>query len=487
MQRPDPSTLAWDDRDLFSKRHEKSASALIAVHRALARDLPLGGAEREFLSLYERAVDADPEVFTRVWTDPTAYFWVRIAYQLTATVVADAPLPPAGQAYCQAVERPAADDALAFHLGTFKRFSLALSHLAGEDRVFDTPLAVRLPFALPGTRLSLRGEGEAEIHGLAGGALEVRRGGETLRLALEPGATDGVSVYECPLVAVAGCEVRLQADAYNGLPGLAFVDPVLDTPPGYQAQHADLVRETLRLIEAHQPACFAQLREAMQIVAVKPLRAGTYTNVTHSDLPGAFVAAVIHHPYELADTFIHEFHHNRLFYVEEEGPFFDESAEDPLKNTNYYMPWRDDQRPLHGLLHAVYVHVPVWEFWRHVCQDGSVEPSVLEYARERVVRIALQLVLGVRQLNRYASFTPFGSAVFKEMERRVRQIHDTLDGMGLPGDLRALKCREDGAIESLRSRTTGEPLTVRGAVLEHVHRYSPPDQIAELETILASG
>jgi uncharacterized protein len=36
----------------------------------------------------------------------------------------------------------------------------------------------------------------------------------------------------------------------------------------------------------------------------------------------------------------------------------------PDDGRRYYAPWRDDPRPLGGLLHGVYAYLGVTEFWR---------------------------------------------------------------------------------------------------------------------------
>ena len=82
----------WDDQEVITHRYKKSACALIAVKEALEKDLPLSANGREFLDQYVTCRDADALLFTRVWTDPTAYYWVRLAYQLLANCLSGAPL-----------------------------------------------------------------------------------------------------------------------------------------------------------------------------------------------------------------------------------------------------------------------------------------------------------------------------------------------------------------------------------------------------------
>jgi HEXXH motif-containing protein len=483
--RAKPASL-WRGTEAQRQRHEKSAVALIALRRVLERERPLGGDEEEFLSLYAHAESVDPALFTRVWTDPTAYFWVRLANQLLASSTGEGELPRTGQAWRPEAGEAEPRHALARHLSDFKRFSLALHHLAGSQVCFEVPLRVRLPFALPGTRLSLEGTGEVEIHSLQGGALRLGRRGREHRVPLAPGDHEGISVHRCPEIELPGGAARLQPQVYANLPGVPFVSPILSSDVDFQIKHQDLLREAIRLIELYQPETFQQLGVAMQVVALKPIDAGDYTNVSYSDLPGSFVIGLVRHPYELADTLIHELHHDRLFAIEESGSFFDD-AEQALDQPRCYSPWRDDPRPPQGILHAVYVYLPVWRFWRNVCASQRVSGPLLDYARDRVIRIALQLSIGVHQLERHARLSAPGAELLAELSRGTRELRPSIEELIPDPDLPALVCYEDGAIEAETSRNGGAPLSVREAVLEHLRTHAPKAEADELSDRVARG
>ena len=148
-----PADILWNDQSLYQARYEKTASALIAISQVLDRNRPLGGEESEFLELYQRMVAAEPDAFTAVWRDPTAYFWVRLAYEFVGNCLAPAPLSALAESVFRA--RGALDprSALAAHLSDFKRFVLALGVTTKTDQTFRSPFEVDLPFAIPSTRL----------------------------------------------------------------------------------------------------------------------------------------------------------------------------------------------------------------------------------------------------------------------------------------------------------------------------------------------
>lgn len=446
--------LLWTGTEVFERRHEKSAQVLLALQRTLDRERPLAGGEAEFCALASSLPEVDPGLFTQVWSDPSAYRWARIAFQLLAATLRGTDPPPETRSVCEAFGHRSASDALRRHLGEFKRFVLALDHLRGFERKLETPLRLDLPYALPGTPLCLDGAGSTDVWTLAGARLRA-----------------------CPTLDVEGCRTRLQPEAFH-LPGVRFADIVLEWGAAYQAQHRGLLEESLRQVARFAPDCFGQLREVVQVIALKPLRAGDFSNTSLSDLPGAFVVAVIENPYELADSLIHEFHHDRLFAIEEQGAFFT-SAEAGVRAEQYYSPWRHDPRSLQGILHAVYVHQPVWRFWRNVLAAQPAAPHLADYARDRLLRFALQIAIGVDQLERHARFTEFGAALFAELRRAagrtLREVESVVGSRDVPG----LTCSEDGALRPERGPEDDRPLSVRESLAWHARRFSPPDQAGD--------
>lgn len=465
-------SVLWKDTGIFRSRYEKSASALIAIKQALERNRPLRGGEQEFLDLFQVASAALPEHFGAVWSDPAAYFWVRMAYQLVATCLTNSPLTNLGQAYCTALGMPEPREALTRHLADFKRYVLALHCLSGENYVFARPLEVTLPFAIPATRWSLTGKGSAQIHALVNGYLEIGYEGRTQRSPLTTRSSANpvsLTIEECPVVSHEGYELLLQPHGFNLL-GLDFVEPALKVGHAYQREHAHVVAQALSLIDRYLPDTYAQFRSVMRYIALKPLLIGGYTNSSHSDLPGAFVCGIVPEPYELADGIIHEFYHNRLFFIEEIAPFFSDSA-DALENRSYYSPWRSDLRPLHGILHALYVSLPVCRFWLQVFLGGEVAGMHVNYVRDRLVRIPLQLQIAVHQLARHARFTDFGMMLFEQLKKDVGDIRDAITGSGIPIDVPAFVCSDDGSFIPQVSKSHGWSLSAREAVLEHIRDY----------------
>jgi HEXXH motif-containing protein len=457
----------WSGIDVLDARAEKSACALAALAETLESRRPLGGGEAEFLALYRGVRAAGADAFTRAWTDPTAYWWVRLAYQLAATVIRGAPLPPLPRRYVGAIGADGPARALALHLARFRAFALSVALLDGRDLALAAPLEAEAPFHLPGTGILLAGSGRVAVASAREGAPRDASGRplETAR---------------CASVPFSGREGALLLDASTFLlPAFEFDVPSEARAPSYQAARADLTARTLALVARHAPEVHEQMAAALRVVAWKPRRAGTYTNATHSDLPGAFICGLVDEPYEMADTFVHEFLHGRLFALEEEGPFLDAAVHEADAYA-HYSPWRRDPRNFHGILHGLYVFAATARYWIAVFRSGEASGDLAALARDRVVRYPLQVAIAARQLGARAPFTEHGRRLFEVLEDDVARIAEEARAAGAPEDAPAFGVNDDGSIVRETSETTGRPVGARESVAEHLRRHDARRECAEM-------
>ncbi|MGY0233116.1 HEXXH motif domain-containing protein [Longispora urticae] len=194
---------------------------------------------------------------------------------------------------------------------------------------------------------------------------------------------------------------RLRASA-----GGLDVDVVLDDLDPYRDLHGlgaaprltrDEVavwRDRLRagwelLVTDHRP--YAEAAAAGLRVLV-PLRADGASRGVSATSMDAFGAVLLSPPSDaagLAVAVLHEFQHAKL------GALMDLI---PLHHTDealYYAPWRDDPRPLDGLLHGAYAFLGVTDFWRvRRATDGLYAQFEFARWRERVGRVLDVLATG---------------------------------------------------------------------------------------------
>jgi HEXXH motif-containing protein len=460
--------LLWTDTGVYRRRLEKSAAALIAVQRSIRSESHRVPGADEFLKLYEWLARADAECFTRIWSDPVAYYWVRRTVHFLAAIHG-APLGTLEQAYCAEVGVSGPIEALRIHLGKFKRFVLGAAMISGADVAFTEPYTATIPLSLPGTGLNLGGSGRVTMRGVRRGKIDA--------------IDEELQVLTCPTVEVGGFCLTLNPILFN-LPGLGFGGEWTTMPLEFQARHSELVAEALSAIARLQPETFSHFGQAIRAVALKPAREGNFGSISSSELPGAFVCSVPCDSYELAATFIHEFHHNRLYYLEETGPFFEPATEDEFEGENHYSPWRETLRPLHGLLHALYVYLPVFHFWAAAVREGGLIGPRLAYAKDQLGRIPFQLRVGVNQLRRHAKFTAFGSMLFEQMARETTDTELEAGGLGVSLDTPAMSLRAGGIFRPTMREGDSRQMTIGETLRAHLERSDIRGECGEEKAFL---
>jgi uncharacterized protein len=114
-----------------------------------------------------------------------------------------------------------------------------------------------------------------------------------------------------------------------------------------------------RVLEAVHPVVAAEVAAAISVIV--PLRRSVHGHISSSS-PDAFGAVAMSEPPDpdtCASTLTHEVQHVKL------GAVLDiVRLTLPDDGRRFYAPWRDDPRPVAGLLQGAYAFVGVTEFWR---------------------------------------------------------------------------------------------------------------------------
>lgn len=132
-----------------------------------------------------------------------------------------------------------------------------------------------------------------------------------------------------------------------------------------------LVDEALGIIEAWRPALASELRlicSAVQFVRDPSAHPDKIVSFSDDSVPGALYVSIVQgdgliDAYDLADSLIHEYRHQKLYLLERRHPT-------TFQGSLVVSPWREDLRPVSGLLHAAFVFVELGRFWEFVRDHG---------------------------------------------------------------------------------------------------------------------
>jgi HEXXH motif-containing protein len=117
----------------------------------------------------------------------------------------------------------------------------------------------------------------------------------------------------------------------------------------------------------------------------------------------------------LALVLAHEVQHAKLAALMDMFPLIAGTS-----GERFYAPWRDDPRPLRGLLHGAYAHIAVAGFWREqrlvAADPATALEAHSEFARWRDAAAQVTAFLGTRP-----ELTPHGRRFVAGMSRALRR------------------------------------------------------------------
>ncbi|MEU5998771.1 HEXXH motif domain-containing protein [Streptomyces sp. NPDC047197] len=330
--------------------------------------------------LLTRAWEADAEPVERLLLYPTVGTWAAYALRrVRGSVTGESPLW--------------------VELGQLHAVAASAAVLAGLD--FRTTVPVRdgwvvLPMLGGAEVPPAEGRwGSAQVSAEAGAVLvdKVRRGG--------PGW------YPLRELSGDGCTAVLDdLDPYRGLRAPQPPQP-LDTADRYAA----LFTEAWRLLAHDDPETARAAAKGLSSVVPQP-RAEPYRphSASSGDAFGAVVASEPDDAEQFASTLVHEFQHNKLGAFMHLFTLYRDGGTE-----RFYAPWRDDPRPLGGLLQGVYAFFGVTRFYRR----RPTPLGVFEYALWRAQ--TLRALHGIRDVDR---LTDLGRELIDELTARLTAWQD---------------------------------------------------------------
>ncbi|MCQ8770934.1 aKG-HExxH-type peptide beta-hydroxylase [Streptomyces telluris] len=210
-------------------------------------------------------------------------------------------------------------------------------------------------------------------------------------------------------------------------------DPA-DLPPPVLRAWDVRVGEALEQLRHGHPAAYRMVsgtvRSLVPVDTPSPLRP---ISVSVPDAYGVVMMSLPEDVSEVAATLIHEARHQLLTAVGDLAPLFVPVREGPERL--YFAPWREDPRPLRGLLYGAHAFAGVAEFWRER-RHPEGERAEFEFAFHRwQVRTALAALRGATGLTEAA-----GGVVAGLAEASGEWWTDKV--VGAPARLAELCCRD---------------------------------------------
>ncbi|MFI6404810.1 aKG-HExxH-type peptide beta-hydroxylase [Streptomyces sp. NPDC050548] len=334
--------------ELLGAERSRRLLLLRALDDGLAHDLPDEGTTMPYAEaweLLERVQRQAPEVFESVLMAPTTGMWVSLTLRrIRGRSYEDSPLwVVAG--YLTALAAAAGIRAgLEFEITVPVRRGLVQLPTIGCALLPTSETWSTARVVAGAGRVRIAGaDGEAEVDPVRDGRgpawLPVRR----LRLGT------GASAKELVLD---------ELDPYRTYPGPS--EPWLLSAEE-AAEWESLLTEAWKMLLRDAPVSAEAMRLGLTSVAPTSTRERfrPYSG-TAGDAFGGVTASRPHDPAQLAATLVHEFQHTKLGGLMHLGALSEPATDGRL----FYAPWRDDPRPLSGLMQGIYAFHGVTRFWR---------------------------------------------------------------------------------------------------------------------------
>ncbi len=297
---------------------------------------PLTGPEAAW-DLLVRAQQADPRALERVLAHPYTGSWAGYTTRLIEqNLTGECPIW--------------------VHYGYLHALAATAAIRADLDFTIRVPVwdaTVVLP-TLGAARLAEgRGFTTAEVHGEAG-AFTIR--GEHSRVAPGHPAWSPLRSFRFE---TGGRVLELRLDDLDPHRGLYHpISPArLAETDSKNWRH--LLSEAWRLVVEHLPEYAEVLPAGLASIVPEPAVPFRLPSASTGEAFGSAVIAAPDEPATLAAALVHEFQHARLGALLQLVRLHDDDRTERL-----YAPWREDPRPLGGLVHGIYAFFGVSAFWR---------------------------------------------------------------------------------------------------------------------------
>ncbi|MER5433199.1 HEXXH motif domain-containing protein [Streptomyces sp. NPDC002588] len=191
--------------------------------------------------------------------------------------------------------------------------------------------------------------------------------------------------------------------------------PLPTEPHPLSAEAAALWRQLLEqawavLLEEQPETADAMRRSLFSLTPTAPRERFRPRSVTSGDAFGGIEASEPDDAVQLAVTLVHEFQHTKLGSLLHLAPLLtrDTSAAPEL----WYAPWRDDPRPLEGLLQGIYAFVGIAAFWRRH-RTATADRNALAHFEFALWRTHVTTTM--EQIRHHPRFTPLGAALLSTL------------------------------------------------------------------------
>jgi HEXXH motif-containing protein len=208
------------------------------------------------------------------------------------------------------------------------------------------------------------------------------------------------------------------------------------------------------------------------VIPVRSVAIDVHASASFREVPGLIALSWTPDASVMVEALVHEYHHQKLNSLLN----LDSLIVDPSSDAIYYSPWRDDARPLLGILHGAYAFQAVLQFWKSlfVADIPLMHESRI---RQRMYLLKAQVRTALNTLRSEAHLSPLGTALVEAMEENIDKQEVTL-----PETERAIQHRLDEVQAEHRARwNNANPTNTGSKIINCAEGYNLDSSMTENE------
>ena len=149
---------------------------------------------------------------------------------------------------------------------------------------------------------------------------------------------------------------------------------------------------------------------------------GSLPSSSNSSVDTMIWYSVTRNPLLMAEMIVHEMSHQRLFRFQDHDPLIDPEVHgNGWQKCEVYSPWRDDPRPVNGVLHGFVVFSEAAKFWATLLNNSPLSDREMNIAQRRMAMLVLQLKFAQESLKDCA-FTKIGTKIYKSYRENLKTV-----------------------------------------------------------------
>jgi HEXXH motif-containing protein len=428
---------------LLKHKRGNNIAELIGQASVIESDLAQLAVSTGFLEYFHKFKAVRVSAAGHVWATPAAFHWNSMSRMFLDVAHFGVPIHEALHGYLSHLNC-SLSQGLAAHLNDFGRFTLAAYIRDRRTVEFGEPIKIRLPSALPGTHLALlppasdtnssnRVLNWKRLDQAMLGAIEELRtsANTTCALNISSGPDESAAVVLQKLPVLSGPSGSIAIDGFEPCLRLRSVEVYPRITDPERCRHFVVtVSRALERLAAYDESLVNDL--TLITASLTPMDAGaseeSMFSGTSSAIFGACFLSATEQPLFLAEMLLHEFCHNKLRLLQEVVPLISDKY---LNRWIFYSPWRDEPRPIDGLMHGLYVFSSIADFWLHVWKNLNANEAERKIAQRRVGTLVLQLKFAFDEFSEHAELMSAGKVFLSIIDNRIARLESETKGWEL--------------------------------------------------------